>query len=150
MKMVVTTYRRAPYFEEVFPIVEKLILFESNNLANYLANQLHTLALTFGLATRFIMTSRCYNNNALSGQKRVLDICEKEGAVTYVNPQGGTDLYNRAAFEARGVELKFLMPLQSEYRQFGPVHVPRLSIIDVMMFNSRSQVSTLLNRYELA
>jgi len=149
VKMVEMTYRRAPYFQEVFPAIEKQIRFEANNLSDYLANQLQAVAAALDIPTQFILTSRCYKNSDLSGQDRVLDICAKEGAVTYVNPQGGMALYDRAKFEKRGVELKFLIPLQSEYKQFGPVHLPWLSIIDVMMFNSKSQLSILLSRYEL-
>jgi hypothetical protein len=149
VKMVEMAYRRAPYFQEAFPVVEKLIRYESNSLCDYLTCQLQALAAFLGIDTRFVVSSRCYGNDDLSGQVRILDICKKEGASTYINPQGGTGLYDRAAFEDTGVELKFLMPIQSEYKQFGPVHVPWLSIIDIMMFNSKSQISTLLNRYQL-
>ena len=149
VKMIETTYRRAPYFQEVFPVVAKLIRFESDNLSDYLANQLQTLAVFLDIDTAILVTSRCYGNDGLSGQARILDICKKEGAATYINPQGGTDLYDRAAFKERGMELKFLVPLHLEYKQFGSVHFPWLSIIDVMMFNSKSQLSALLNRYEL-
>jgi len=149
MKMIEMTYRRAPFFQDIFPVVEKLIRFESDNLSDYLVNQLQTLAALFGITAQFVLTSRCYENNNLAGQNRVLDICKKEGAATYINPRGGTDLYDRAAFEERGVELKFIMPLSIAYEQFGATHVPWLSIIDVMMFNSKNQLSALLNRYEL-
>jgi hypothetical protein len=149
MKMIEMTYRRAPFFQDIFPVVEKLIRFESDNLSDYLVNQLQTLAALFGITAQFVLTSRCYENNNLAGQNRVLDICKKEGAATYINPRGGTDLYDRAVFEERGVELKFIMPFSIAYEQFGATHVPWLSIIDIMMFNSKNQLSVLLNRYEL-
>jgi hypothetical protein len=149
MKMIEMTYRRAPFFQDIFPVVEKLIRFESDNLSGYLVNQLQTLAALFGITAQFVLTSRCYENNNLAGQNRVLDICKKEGAATYINPRGGTDLYDRAVFEERGVELKFIMPFSIAYEQFGATHVPWLSIIDIMMFNSKNQLSVLLNRYEL-
>jgi hypothetical protein len=149
MKMIEMTYRRAPFFQDIFPVVEKLIRFESDNLSDYLVNQLQTLAVLFGITAQFVLTSRCYENNNLAGQNRVLDICKKEGAATYINPRGGTDLYDRVVFEERGVELKFIMPFSIAYEQFGATHVPWLSIIDIMMFNSKNQLSVLLNRYEL-
>lgn len=149
VKMVETTYRKAPCFAEVFSVVESVIRHDADNLSDYLVHQLQTLSACMGIDTEFVVTSRCYKNNDLSGQERILDICKREGANTYINPQGGQALYERDAFTQNGLDLKFLIPSAIEYKQFGFLHVPWLSIIDVMMFNSKSQLSTLLNKYEL-
>jgi len=149
VKMIETTYRRAPYFQEVSPVAEKLIRFEGDNLSDYLAHQLQALTAFLGIDTGIVVSSRCYGNESLSGQARILDICKKEGASTYINSQGGKGLYDRAVFDGEGIGLKFLMPLSIEYKQFGAIHVPWLSIVDVMMFNSKSELSALLSRYEL-
>ncbi|CAG9933562.1 WbqC family protein [Candidatus Nitrotoga arctica] len=149
VRKIEITYRRAPYYAEVFPVIEKLILYNTDSLSDYLAHQLQALAAFIGINTEFIVTSRCYENNGLPSQARILDICAQEGATTYINPQGGQALYDRATFAQSGLDLKFLTPSTIEYKQFGPMHVPWLSIIDVMMFNSPSQLRTLLNKYEL-
>lgn len=146
VRMVAYTYRRALYFAEVFPVVESVIRHEADNLSDYLVHQLKTLAAFMGINSEFVVTSR-YND--LSGQERILDICKREGANTFINSQGGQALYDRATFTQSGLDLKFLIPSAIEYKQFGSVHVPWLSIIDVMMFNSKSQLRTLLNKYEL-
>jgi hypothetical protein len=36
-----------------------------------------------------------------------------------------------------------------EYPQFDEQFIPNLSIIDVLMFNSKREIETLLNDYEL-
>jgi hypothetical protein len=149
VKMVEATYRKAPFFAEVYPFIEKLIRHDADNLSDYLSYQLQAIASFIGINTAFVVTSRCYENNGLSGQGRILDICKREGATTYINPQGGQALYERTNFTQYGVELKFLIPSAIEYKQFGTTHVPWLSIIDVMMFNSRSQLNALLNQYVL-
>lgn len=149
VRMVENTYRKAPFFDEWFAIIEKLIRHDADNLSDYLVHQLRTLSTCMGIHAEFVLTSRCYGNNNLSGQERVIDICKRERATTIINPQGGQTLYERAAFTQCGVDLKFLIPSTIEYKQFGAVYVPWLSIIDVMMFNSPSQLRTLLNKYEL-
>lgn len=149
VKSVETAYRKAPCFAEVFPVIERVIRHEADNLSDYLAHQLQTLAAFMGTNTEFVVSSRCYENNDLPGQARILDICKHEGATSYINPQGGQALYERDDFTQCGIDLKFLIPSAIEYKQFGATHVPWLSIIDVMMFNSKSQLSTLLNKYEL-
>lgn len=149
VKMVETTYRKSPCFVEVFPVVEQLIRYETDNLSDYLAYQLQNLVAFIGIDTEFIVTSRCYGNNYLSGQARIIDICAQEGATVYINPQGGQTLYDHVAFAKCGVDLKFLTPSTIEYKQFGSVQMPWLSIIDIIMFNSQSQLRTLLSQYEL-
>jgi hypothetical protein len=149
VKMVETTYRKAPFFAEVYPLIEKLIRHEADNLSNYLSYQLQAMASFMGINTGFVVTSRCYENNDLSGQARILDICKREGATAYINPQGGQALYERTAFTQYGMDLQFLIPSAIKYKQFGTTHVLSLSIIDVMMFNSKSQLRMLLNKYEL-
>lgn len=149
VRMIKNTYGKAPFFNEWFPIIENLIRHDAGNLADYLAHQLRTLSAFMGIQTEFVLTSRCYRNNDLSGQERVIDICNREGASVIINPQGGQALYDHVAFIRSGLDLKFLIPSTIEYKQFGSVHVPWLSIIDVMMFNSQGQIRALLDQYEL-
>jgi hypothetical protein len=149
VRMVENTYRKTRFFNECFPIIENIIRHDADNLSDYLVHQLRTLSAFIGVQTEFVLTSRCYGNNELSGQERVIDICKREGATTIINPQGGQALYDRVTFAQRGLDLKFLIPSTIGYKQFGSMHVPWLSIIDVMMFNSRSQLIMLLNKYEL-
>ena len=46
--MVETTYRKAPSFAAVFPVVERLIRRETDSLPEYLAHQLRTLCCIHG------------------------------------------------------------------------------------------------------
>lgn len=149
VRSVENTYRRAPFFYEWFPVIENIIRHDADNLSEYLVYQLKTISAHMEINTKFVVTSRCYENNRLSGQERVIDICKREGATTFINPQGGQSLYERDAFKHNSVDLKFLIPSAIEYKQFGTLQVPWLSIIDVMMFHSKSQLHTLLNKYEL-
>jgi len=149
VKMVGNTYRRTPCFSEVFPVIEKIILYEANNLSDYLTHQIQELSAFMGIQAKIIQTSRCYDNSKLVGQDRILDICIQEGATIYINPQGGVDLYDRDSFIRNEIDLKFLMSFSVEYKQFGLGHVPWLSIIDVLMFNTKSQIHAMLNQYKL-
>jgi len=133
VKMVENTYRKASCFTEVFPVVEKLIRHESDNLADYLAYQLQILSAFMGINTEFVLTSRCYENNDLSGQERIIDICKREGATTYINPQGGQELYHTDIFRKSGIDLRFITMRTMPYTQRAAEFVPYLSIIDALM-----------------
>ncbi len=70
-------------------------------------------------------------------------------STNYINPIGGTQLYSKEAFESNNIELNFLKTKCIVYKQYNNEFIPNLSIIDVMMFNSKEKVKELLKGYEL-
>ena len=62
LKMINNTYRKFPFFTDVFPVLEEVILYETENLADFLANQLLKLSGFIGITTEFVLTSRNYKN----------------------------------------------------------------------------------------
>ncbi len=149
LKSIENTYRRTPYFFEVFPVVEKIIRYETDNLSDFLAQQLRTLAGFLGIKTEFVMTSRYYQNNNLTGQNRVLDICKREGATAYINPQGGQAIYEVNAFHRIGIDLHFLVMRPKQYKQRCAGFVPHLSIVDALMEIGVFEVMQHMNEFEL-
>lgn len=82
--------------------------------------------------------------------ERLCDICEQTGAKTYINAIGGQILYNKEQFKKEGIDLLFLKTNEIKYFQFHEdIFVPNLSILDVLMFNSKSEIRQMLNNYEL-
>jgi len=45
--------------------------------------------------------------------------------------------------------LKFLQPRTITYRQITDKHIPWLSIMDVLMFNTKKEIQEMLKQYEL-
>lgn len=146
-RMVEVTYKKSPYFADTFPVVEKLLAYESSNLANYLAHQLQTLAGFMGIGTQFVVTSRVYGNNDLAAQDRIIDICKREQADIYINAQGGRGLYDAEAFREGGIDLRFIAMRALPYKQRAPVFVPYLSIIDALMEDGPDQLRQHLDAF---
>ena len=137
-------YRRAPHFGPAFAVVERVFANPERNLFDFILASLREICAYLGIETRIVVSSTLAADHGLQGQERVLALCESVGADTYINPPGGVDLYSRAAFDARGIELRFLKPRPFEYPQFGAPFVPWLSIVDVMMFNSPERIGECL------
>lgn len=148
-KIVGNTYRRAPFFAKVFPLVEHVLALPTDSIADIARASLVQVCRYLGVTTELIQSSITYNNQHLKGEERVLDICAAEAADQYINVIGGRELYSVARFRARGVTLNFLKTAPVEYRQFHEPFVPSLSMIDVLMFNSPKTGCDLLTRYEL-
>ena len=67
----------------------------------------------------------------------------------YINAIGGIDLYHSAVFAKEGIELRFIKTVFQEYPQFRNKFIPALSIMDVLMFNSKFEIQQMLLNYQL-
>ena len=142
-------YLKAPYFEDVWPLIERIVSFQDGNLFRYIQNSIVLIRNYLDIGTEIIVSSTVAADHDLLSQDRVLSICEAMNANTYVNPIGGLDLYSTDEFASKGCELKFINTNTIEYEQFGDAFVPWLSILDVLMFNSKSRLKHIINSFEL-
>ena len=149
LKMIENTYRKSPYFTEAYPVIEKIIHYETDNLSEYLVHQLRTLTTFMEIKTEFVLTSRSYENDFLSGQNRVIDICKRENANVYINAIGGQSLYNSRVFGDAGVNLNFIEMNPLPYKQKANEFIPYLSIIDALMEIGSIGIKEHLDSFEL-
>ena len=149
LKSIELSYRKAPFFEMSFPIIEEIINHDEVNLSLYLENLIKRIAEYLEMNTEFVLSSNIEKDNSLKGQDKVIEICKSLGAKVYYNAIGGVELYSAENFNSYGIELRFLRTEYIEYKQFKNDFSPYLSIIDVMMFNSKEQIMNILDMYSL-
>ena len=141
------SYRKAPQFGSVYPLIEKCILFKDDNLFNFILNSLSQTKEYLDIRTPFIVSSTITVDHDLKAEKKVIAICKARNADVYINPVGGVQLYNKDDFKNECIDLHFLKANDFEYKQFENKFVPWLSIIDVMMFNAKKEINEYLNRF---
>lgn len=145
-----SAYRKAPYYADVLPVFEKSLTCPEENLAVFLGHSLREAADYMNIKTPFLYSSEIEKDNTLKAQDRIIEICKRLGADTYINAIGGVSLYNPEDFRNVGMELRFLkMDDGIAYPQGSGDFIPSLSILDIMVHNSRSAISGLLSRYTL-
>lgn len=150
LKSIRQSYGKAPYFAEVFPLIEAILNNPEKNLARFLDDQLRQICAYLGLTPEWHISSELKKDNTLRGQEKILAICQELGASHYINVPGGRELYDQESFVERGLQLSFIQSRAVSYRQFGKEFVPNLSIIDVMMFNEREEIGeNLLSKFDL-
>lgn len=142
-------YKKAPHYKDVMPLVDTIVSHNSENLFGYIYNSLEKVKEYLNIATPLVISSSLNINHALKSQDKVIALCKVRNASTYINPIGGTDLYDNNTFTAEAIKLKFLRTGNITYPQFGNAFIPHLSILDVLMFNSRETVIELLGQYKL-
>lgn len=146
LKMLQSAYKDAPCFNNIFPILEKTISYVNvNNIAEYLENIIREISGYLEISTEIVISSNLKKNNNLKAQDKVIDICKILKADEYVNAVGGQNLYSREDFAREGIKLKFINTDLIVYKQYDNNFVKDLSIIDVLMFNSKEKVKMLLN-----
>lgn len=150
LRCIEASYKSAPRFTEIFPLLREIMSFGDPNVAAFNFNLINRLATYLGIGTRLLRSSEIVIDNRLNGEARVIDLCLRVGATEYVNPVGGLNLYRPESFAAAGIALWFLEPHVHSYQQFGANPVASLSIIDVLMFNSNPTIATMLKEYRLS
>lgn len=149
LRTIQQAYGKAPCYLQVRPLLEDVINYPSVRLDDFLRNSLRETLRYLSLEVEVVNTSRIYENAYLKGQDRILDICRQERADVYVNPIGGTELYDREKFLAQGTKLCFLRSRPLAYCQGRAEHVPGLSILDVLMFNDPHAARKMLTEMDL-
>ena len=149
LRTLKNAYCKAPYFNKIFPIIQDIILNENENLAKYLMNSIKIIHDYLNMKSILLFSSEIKKDNEKSGAQKVIEICNILNADTYYNAVGGQDLYSFSEFKENGLYLKFLKTKEVEYKQFNDKFIPNLSIIDVMMFNSKEKVKEYLYLYDL-
>lgn len=149
IKTLKASYSKAPHFPTVMPLIEDIILGGHTTIASLAKASLIRFSEHLHIDTEFIPSSAKYGNGDLKGQDRIIDICSREEATTYINPPGGRELYMKDAFSSHDIELTFIQPNSRPYTQFRNDFVPWLSIIDVLMFNSREECQPLITDYRI-
>jgi len=141
-------YRRAPFFEEIFALVESVCRRPEQNVARICAASIQAVFAYLGRP----LSASCASAipSQAKGQARILELCRYFGADTYHNASGGRALYSADAFREQGVRLRFVHGRFPAYLQSGLENfMPGLSMIDVLMHNPPQIVDRMLSLGEL-
>ncbi len=143
------SYKKAPNFQDGYKLMETILSCPERNLAYFLENSIKVVNEYLGIKTKIMRTSDIEGNSLLKREFRIYDFCEKLGADHYINAIGGMELYDFEEFKKRNLNLSFLKTNDITYKQFGNNFIENLSIIDVIMFNSKEEVIKMLDEYTL-
>ena len=149
LKTLERSYKNAPYYDQTENMVNKIIYNKKLKLVDYLKNTIELLSEHIGIKTRCIYSSKLKIEEQLKGQDKIIEIALLLGTTRYINPIGGQDLYSREKFKENNIQLSFLKTNVIEYQQFNNEFIPNLSIIDVLMFNSKEKISSMLKELSL-
>ena len=149
LKTIEQAYKKAPYFNNIFPIIKEVIEEDSCLISKALEKQFTLITQYLNIKTKLTISSNLHKNNDLKAEEKVIHICKLLNGTDYYNTIGGQTLYSQNNFYKENLTLHFLQMNDITYPQFKNQFIPSLSIIDVMMFNSPEQINQMLDKYEL-
>ena len=137
------------FYNETFPIIKSIIDLPETNLFNFILNSLHILNSHLSINTKITISSNVDIDHTLKSKDKVIALCKKTNANTYINAIGGQELYNVKDFKDKNLELKFIKSNPLIYTQYKNEFIPWLSILDVLMFNGKQNTINYLNKFTL-
>lgn len=149
LKSIYINYKKAPFFEIVFPVIQDIFTQNEKKLSNFLGYSLINLCKYMGINSKIIYSSEIDKDNSLRAQEKIISICKKLKATNYINAINGKNLYNYDKFIENKIKLNFIETNFFEYNQFNNNFIPYLSIVDIMMFNDKDQINNMLQNYKL-
>ena len=142
-------YRSAPFFEEVYALVRRVLLAENDSLATLAARSVTEVAAYLHVKTDVTYSSALDYDRDGDGQAKIISLCRLQRADEYVNAIGGQELYDAASFKEHQIALRFLQSQGIKYEQPASPFVPHLSIIDMLMWCSIADTQAYLTQYKL-
>lgn len=148
-RKIESAYKKAPYFNDVMPLINDCFSCSEKNLFRYILNSIVRITQALDITTELVVSSELGVSADKKGQDRVIETCKQLNATDYVNPIGGKSLYLSSEFAANGLQLHFQNVKPYSYPQFNNEFVPHLSILDVLMFNGFKQTKLMLSEWNL-
>ena len=126
LKTIEVAYKKAPYYTEVEPLLRRIINHVEERCTKFNYHSIKSVCEYLDIKTEIVPSSIIFDNNHLSGQNRVLDICKTMDVSEYLNPIGGINLFNRDSFITNGINIQFLQTSDVSYTQFYKTFIPSL------------------------
>ncbi len=149
LRQVQNSYKKAPSFCEIMPLIIEIIKSDVDNLFDFILNSIRKINEYLDITTPLIISSSIDVSSDFKGQDRVIETCKKLNASEYINPIGGVELYSKDIFKDNSLELSFIEMDNITYPQNKDEFISHLSIIDVLMWNSKEEVQTMLTQFKI-
>ena len=128
LKTIEMNYKKTKYFNEIFPMFKELLMAKYDNLADMNIEINTYFAMRFGMAPRFLRTSKMDIKTVRA--ERVIDICKKCKGAKYISGLGAKAYQVEGDFIKEGITLQYTDFKSFKYPQAWKDFVPNLSVLD--------------------
>ena len=145
-----TIYKKlnAPYYESTIALIKKILNQNHSNLLMLNTDILKTICDYLEIKFDYQFASNINFDRQFINEPGdwALAICNHLKANKYLNPPSGYKIFDENKYYKNNVELSFIKPDLKAYEQgLRKEFTPGLSIIDILMFNSKQQILRQIN-----
>lgn len=147
LELIRHAYSKAPEFSKVFKLIEDVFTSPDRSITTVCERAITSVFRYLDMETNPIRSSELSYDRTLSAADKLIAITKCLGASNYVNSAGGKTLYDKEYFARNHCELSFLEMNSFHYDQGRTEFVPNLSIIDILMWCKKPDVTRALNTF---
>lgn len=148
LKTIELSYRKAPYFDNYFGIIEKIFKFNDESLREFNINAIMIFFDLLEIRVPVYRSSELIRQGCvLKGQSTdaVISMCKWFNAKTFVAGSMGKTYIEREKFKHEGIQLVFQKFIHPIYHQMHGDFIPYMSIVD-LLFNHGSESRGILGK----
>jgi len=132
LKMLRTTYERAPYFEELYPIVEDVYTRDQKHLVDLNMDLIEAICSYLQCPVRIVRSSTLPHDGDRA--ERLVELVNKTGGTEHLTSTFGAvhQDVDWSRFVEAGIGIRAQQFQHPVYEQVGPGFVPNLAAIDLL------------------
>ena len=143
---LVTSYHKAPFFQEIAPLLEQAYDSKADLLSQFTIPLTIMLARRLGIEkTQFLQSSSILG---VTGKKtdRLISILNHLGATEYLSGPSAKNYLEEEKFRSNGIQLKYMTYNYPEYPQLYPPYESNLSILDLMFMTGSDALKYIISQ----
>lgn len=132
LKSIKQSYSKAPFFDEVYPLIQDVLMKKSNYLIDYSIPILLCFLEKLNISTKVLFSDQIQYEG--KKDKALVSICKERKAATYLSVTGAKDyiLAGENIFANNKIQLKWNEFIHPKYKQPFGTFESHLSIIDAL------------------
>lgn len=140
--------KHAPFYDETVALVAECLSYEDKMLCTLNVKILERICrkLAIPFQYKYFSELQLSLGDIEEPGDWALEISKAMGATEYVNPPGGADIFDHRKFEEENIVLTIQQFSNLEYSCKPYSFIPGLSIVDVLMWNSRERIRAHLGK----
>ena len=142
-KTLRTNYAKAPFYTQTMALIEPLIFFANDNLAEFNIHAIKEIAQHLAIST-----DHCVRSSELratgQGSELLIELTKLVGGEAYLCGGGASNYQDDATFAYAGLDLIYQNFVHPVYKQGSEPFEPGMSIIDALMHVGPIEISRTL------
>ncbi len=151
LQQIEQSYRNAPHFKQVFELIQQIFAKKTLRISDLAIQSVQQVCDYIGLKRVFLKSSELPIESVEGRAERLMHITKFLDSYHYINAVNGQELYDKEYFNRSDIQLNFLSPILKPYHQgeSSLPFVPYLSILDLLMWEEKEDILSLISSYEI-